>query len=273
MPDFGLRELQSWMLDAVTHPEGVLAAELGSGNRPAIEEVIHETPELSPSESLSIYANMYFWRLIDILGEEYDVLRAVLGSDAFHELAKAYLVQCPSRNYSLSKLGPALPGYIAEHFEHPNQAMLADLARLEWAIEVVFDERQAPPLSLPELLAIPGEAWPDAYFDPVPALRLLALEHPVNDLYQAIRDKVEWTNPPKQEAWTVIFRRDYVVWRSDIDRERFVLLDALFSGLTLGDAIEACAALPGVDAEDLTASLGPWFKDWTSDGFFQRIRV
>ena len=42
-------------------------------------------------------------------------------------------------------------------------------------------------------------------------------------------------------------------------------------GKPLGEALEDCAELKGVDPQKLAESIGPWFKDWAADGIFCAI--
>ena len=53
--------------------------------------VIASGGRLDPVQRLDIYANMYFWRLLDILRGDFSAVVAAVGEDAFHNLVTDYL--------------------------------------------------------------------------------------------------------------------------------------------------------------------------------------
>ena len=52
--------------------------------------------------------------------------------------------------------------------------------------------------------------------------------------------------PAKRATWTVVYRKEYTVWRAALSREQYELLHALFEGRVLGEALETVAASPGI---------------------------
>ena len=77
----------------------------------ALAGVVSGDERLDPVQRLDIYANMYFWRLLDILRGDYSALVAVLGDDAFHNLVTDYLLACPSTHPSVRNVGARLADY------------------------------------------------------------------------------------------------------------------------------------------------------------------
>jgi len=274
-----LDRVQRWFFEAISHPEGIepglVAAEgLMPGGANSLEELIEPSTELTATERMDVYASMYFWRLVDILVEDFSGVMHAMGDCCFRGLATDYLVAHPSTHYSLTMLGAAFPEYLrSERGELANHVFLSELAELERAIEVVFDAPRAEAVPLDALLSIPAESWPQVRFTLIPAFQLLAFEYPTNEYFQAVREDSDPEIPGLRGAWTSVFRRDYVVWRADLDRERYLLLAALQEGKTLGEAIELVASQEDVDLEALVGSLGEWFKDWTSDGYFSSVEI
>jgi hypothetical protein len=72
-----------------------------------------------------------------------------------------------------------------------------------------------------------------------------------------------------------VYRRGFVVWRMDLTPAMAGLLDALFGGATLGEALGAIA----VHAEDADAlaeaerNVMLWFREWVAGGFFARVEL
>ena len=67
------------------------------------------TAELDSSARIGIYADMFIWRQIDALRDDFPKLARVLGAGPFYAMAEDYLREHPSRHASLSELGRELP--------------------------------------------------------------------------------------------------------------------------------------------------------------------
>src|SRR4029077_19404566 len=98
-----------------------------------IEAAIVGDERASAIERLDVYANMYFFRILDALRGDYPKVLAVVGDDAFHNLATDYLQAHPSRHPSLRFVGAALPAFLRGHALAGPRPWLPGLAPLEWA--------------------------------------------------------------------------------------------------------------------------------------------
>jgi hypothetical protein len=180
--------------DLITAPEGVSPGleELVRRGRAAagdLEAMIAGDARLPAAERLDIYANMYFFRLLDCLKEDYPRLLEALGPDRFHNLATDYLLACPSEHPSLRYLGARLPGFLSEHASGREAECLVDLARLEWARADLFDAADAPLLTRDTLSRLSEEQAADLRLCLVPAFRLLRLDHDAPRLWRELRDR------------------------------------------------------------------------------------
>ena len=80
-----LKQFQSLLYRCVTSPEA-LTVDLSNDRRSscgAIELLILADKRLSALERIDIYANAYFYRLLDCLKEEFPATLAVVGPDDF----------------------------------------------------------------------------------------------------------------------------------------------------------------------------------------------
>jgi len=298
LSDTPLSAVQRWMQAVISHPEGV---ESGLGSPDArehlsvdpsqVEQVISPSQAQTSVERLAIYANAYYARLLECLGEEFPVLKQTLGDETFDAFAFAYLQTYPSRSYTLNKLGENFPRFLREtrgeayaDDESSTDAaavppedvlgwpdFLVDLATLEWTFTQVFDgpgvEGQ-PLLSAEQIRAIGPEAWPNVRLEMVPCFRLIALRFPVNAYYAAMRRGEKPDLPASAPSWVAVTRRDYVVRRHDLTEQQFTLLSALAAGETVGAAIERAALQPDTDVGQFAKDLSLWFLDWNINGFF-----
>src|SRR5579864_3495672 len=105
-----LAELQGLLYQLITTPEG--ARRIGNEcARGGAEALVRGDRRLSAIDRISIYANAYFYRLLDCLCEEYPATFAVVGSDNFATLARDYLQACPPTEPSIFYAGRYLHGF------------------------------------------------------------------------------------------------------------------------------------------------------------------
>ena len=287
--------VQRWFQAVVSHPSGVAegvdsnqAQELIRLKRDELEKVVRSTRNFGASERLSVYANAYYARLLECLGESFPVLKYALGEETFNEFAFGYLQAHPSRSYTLNRLGDDFARHLDE--TRPSSSgteplgpdwpdFLIDLARLEWTIGQVFD---GPGLEREDLLdsesfqVIAPEQWPQARLKLAVCLRLLQFSYPINDYYTEARRAKEGEEIPLPEPrrqFVAISRRQYVVRRYELSEAQYRLLESLQSGQPIGRAIESAAESMDADDEELAASLKNWFHDWAAEGFFQALET
>src|SRR5579862_2948299 len=114
-----LAETQRLLWQLITAPEGVAAAlavdrERGGGIlADALARTVCGSGALDATARLDIYANMYFFRILDVLRDDFPGLTAVLGDTAFHNLTTDYLLACPPTRFSIRHVGDRLSSFIA----------------------------------------------------------------------------------------------------------------------------------------------------------------
>ena len=189
-----LQGTESLFWDLITAPEGVrpgleTLVRDGKAAPSAIDALIAGDERLPAAERLDIYANMYFFRLLDCLREDFPRLASALGEDRFHNLATDYLMAHPSENPSLRYLGRRLPEFLAGHSLARESSCLADLALLEWTRADLFDAADARPLGRDDLGRLSQEQAGDLTLRAVPAFLLLRLDHDAPRLWRDLRDR------------------------------------------------------------------------------------
>src|SRR5437764_4817615 len=139
-----LDELQRWLLAAVTDPS--LPAST------AIDEMILPSRQQSATERLAVYRGAYLARLLEVFREQFPCTRFAVGDELFDQFAAGYLQAHPPRSYTLAKL----PDKLIDHLEESRPAdwgeLIVDLARLEQAIDRIFDApgpENLPPFAMP----------------------------------------------------------------------------------------------------------------------------
>ena len=287
-----LKALQRTMARAVMQP--LTSAERmqrtapdGKTMRRYAERFIKPNDRLTSFERLEIYNRQYWFRLLSSMIEDFPGLRAVLGDRRFDAMCKAYIVDCPSRSFTLRNLGAQLESWLRKHphWAGPKHALAVDIARLEWADIEAFDGA-AEPVLRPENLG--SDAGANLRLKLQPYVRLLDLKYPVDDLLLEVRKEDEDTDFASnafQERhkrkrvqavaklkpaaiFLAVHRVDDSVYFRRIEREEFAILSALRSGKTLSQAIEAAFKKSKVPVQGRAAALQEWFQNWSTLGWF-----
>jgi len=287
-----LKTLQRTMARAVMQP--LTATERmrntspdGKSMRAYASRFIKPNDRLTSFERLEIYNRQYWFRVLSSMIEDFPGLRAVLGDRRFDGMSKAYLMDCPSRSFTLRNLGSRLEAWLRKHpkWAGAKQALALDIARLEWADIEAFDGKEEPPLR-PEDLA--AEAGANLRLRLQPYVRLLDLKYPVDDLLLEVRTEDEDTDFASnafQEKhkrkrvravaklkpaaiFLAVHRVDDSVYFRRIEREEFVMLSALRGDKGLGKAIEAAFQKSKVPVQERAALVKRWFQNWAALGWF-----
>lgn len=269
-----IRRLLGWMQTVITHKGGVeagLADERAQADfeldRDSLEQLILPARGLSSLQRVEIYADMYLGRLVDVMAEDFSALRHVIGERGFHELVREYVDAHPSTFFSLNRLGHALPEFVRAH-PRPRREFLGELAELELALTQVFDGPSTPALTLAEIETVAPAAWAGLRLPLVPNHRLLEFRFPTNAYLQDLREGRKPKLPKPKPSWTLVYRKDFTVWRATLTREQHALLRELVGGARLGEALETLAADERLDAAALAQGLPRWFREWAAEGLF-----
>src|SRR6266403_408381 len=261
----------------------------GKSMRAYASRFIKPNDRLTSFERLEIYNRQYWFRVLSSMVEDFPGLRAVLGDRRFEAMSKAYLVDCPSRSFTLRNLGARLEGWLRKHpkWAGPKQALAIDIARLEWADIEAFDGKAEPALRTEDLTAAAGAKLK---LKLQPYVRLLDLKYPVDDLLLDVRKEDEDTDfasnafqerhkrkrvqaVAKLKPATIflaVHRVDDSVYFRRIAREEFVILSALGAGKSLGRAIDAAFRKSQVAEGERAGMVQQWFLNWSALGWFCR---
>jgi hypothetical protein len=266
----GLDEMQSWMsivvrhkTDAHTAVRGKAARELfplGSVNR---GDVVLANERMTPTARLQVYNGGYFTRLKEVLESDYKVLLHAMGAHAFFHLAQDYVERHPSRHSNLNHFGKQLPEFIATRKGLPDRAFLRDLARLERAMSDAFDAPEFDSVDMSTLTHLTPEQWNDVVFEVNPSVQILRFSYPVNAYLQAVVNEKEPGIPGRGTTQLAVYRKDDKVWRLNLPRPMFLILQALAVGDPFGQALTR----GGNHGVNVTK----WFQDWSADGLFSGI--
>jgi hypothetical protein len=227
---------------------------------PALLEEI-EPGGSGPAARVQIYRNTTFLTLIEALKATYPVVCRLVDERFFAYAAHEYVRESLPTKPRLVEYGERFADFLAEFPACRELPYLADVARLEWAVNAALHAEPAPALDRSALVEIsPGEA-PHLVLAPHPSWRLFASPWPVDRIWQANRKDGEFDDAidlDKGGVWLEVFRRhDRVVVRS-LDHAGYTFREAIHRGARLETAADAAL---GIDVLfDLTAALGTIFE-------------
>jgi hypothetical protein len=251
-----LADLQHWLLEGITQPEGV--------DQVAINDTILPSHQQTSSERLAVYQHAYLGRLLNVLRELLPCTRFAVGDDLFDQFAAGYLRRYPPHSYTLGRLADRWVDYLDET-RPPDAdwgAFVVELSRLEQAIDRIFDG--PGPEGLP-LFSLPPKADANLRLTFVPSFELHAFQFPVSTYFTAWKAGEEPAWPGRQDQFIALLRRDYVVRRFELTHGQFELLTAISRGRSLAESLAAIASPAPADVQS-------WFTLWSASGFFTATR-
>ncbi len=239
---------------------------------------------LTAFERLEIYNRQYWFRVLGALGEDFPVLRSVVGARAFERLSIEYLKAHPSRSFTLRNLGSKLPDWLTAHpeFAGRRHQLALDVARIEWAFLEAFDNAERVPLTLDQVATIDA----GSRLALQPHLRLVALNYPADDLALSLHDRekkqigeagvmpeeapeapARLPNLRRRATWLAIHRVDNAVYYRRLVREEFLTLASISKGLSLADSLMEGFADSRLPEVRRAKRVREWFSNWAELGW------
>jgi hypothetical protein len=167
-----LHELQQAMRRSVVHRDDGAAAAL--------------LAESSSSDRLGIYRNTFYFGLTRALRMCFPAIHRLVGDDFFDHAAGHFIAAHPPRAAYLNQYGAEFPDFLRSFAPASSIVYLADVARLEWAINCALHAPDVAPLALPMLETIEPQDQGRIGFIPHPSVCALHTEFPADIIWRAV---------------------------------------------------------------------------------------
>jgi hypothetical protein len=265
-PPLTLAQTQRWLLAVITHPESAEAGvrcQAGLLAPSQLTTLVDGDAARPALERLAIYQEAYFSRLEECLSDDYQALRAALGSDAFAVLCRDFVHAHPPTGPSLNHYGKTLAEYLSSR-PTAYEAWHAELARLEWSIVEVIHAATEEPVSVAALARIAPSQLPVVQLRAASAVRLLSFRFDVNAYLQAVLDERSPEPPAAAATHVLLIRHDTRMRRLELPAAQARVLRRLLAGEALGSAL---ADVGDTEPEVVQA----WFRDWMTLGIFADV--
>jgi len=231
-----LRELQAEIREALLGDGGAAAAVLADG--------------LAADARLAIYRHHILATLTDALKAAYPVVCRVVDERFFGYAADRYIRQHPPAGPCLFEYGETFADFLATFPPCRDLAYLADVARLEWAMNVAAHADDVMPLHSRALHGLDPADTPRLTFTFTPSLALLESPWPIDRIWRANQpDAADVSIDLRAGGARLEIRRvgDDVVFRS-LEAVPWAFRRALARGQTLEEAAATALALePSLD--------------------------
>jgi hypothetical protein len=198
-----------------------------------------------PDERIAVYRHTIFANYRSALGATYRVVRELTGASFFNTAVNGFVLAHPSTGGDLNVYGDTFPSFLASYPHAAQLPYLADVARLEWAMDEAHraaDAKSNPQRMLATLAAIPGAEVALQRFALDPSCRLLRSTFPVLRIWQAHQDgtvhdgRVEFGSG---EDYLLVRREGGRVVVERMEPGDFAWLAALAAGADLAQALDA----------------------------------
>ena len=242
------------------------------GDPAAIVAQVVGTERVPIATRLGIYGDGYSSRLIEALAANFPVLSELLGEADFARLGTAYIKSHDSAYFSIRYYGDALPDFLARDAEYAGAAVLAELARWEWAMTEVFDAADADPIGAAALARVAPESWAELCFDWHPSVRSLALLWNAPQIWKAVSDEAEPPEvslSPEPVQW-LLWRQDLRTYFRSLPPAEATVVAAARAGRPFGELCDLLSAAVG-EAQAPAQAAG-FLRDWVRSGLLIATR-
>lgn len=140
---------------------------------------------------LRIYRNNTTVLLIDALADTFPVVHRLVGEDFFAQAARLYVRAFPPERPCLSEYGDIFPDFLSTYEPAAGFAYLADVARLEWAINESYYAADAPVLAPAAMRAALPDGIDRLGLKTHPSLRIIVSPFPVDRIWAVNQDGVD----------------------------------------------------------------------------------
>jgi uncharacterized protein (UPF0276 family) len=273
-PTPSLQTAQALFWSAVTWPDGVRGylERAGPERREAFDAMFASSAAFDRVERVDVYADGYFYRLLEALREMFPRLACLLDGAAFHNLVTDYLLARPSREPNLRNLGDRLPAYLERHplaggKRGIQNSPCVDLARLEQALDRALDCPEGERISEAALLALAPELWPELR---VCLARPCSIIESSWDLPRLValcdrgeREAALALEPLSEPQHLLVGRRGHRVYFRTLAAGEALALGAFQSGANFG---RVCAELSASQSSFQPSQMVQYLRAWLAEG-------
>ena len=243
------------------------------GDKATILDAIPDSPRETKTKLFDVYRNAYGLRLVEILQHEFEKLHSYMGDDAFDKMARAYIAAHPSRWRNARWIGSELAAFLNSDASYKKRPVLADLARLEQALNDAFDAADASVLQIEQLAVVAPDDWGKLVFQAHSSVCRLDFNSNAGTIWTALGSEKD---PPKATRPKSVQR--LIVWRQQstakfrrVSAEEAMMWDEAHKGVKFSVLCEMLATYDDPDQAPMRAA--SYLKGWIDGGLLTAAGV
>lgn len=222
-------------------------------------------PRGTAQKRFAIYTDGYRIRLQKAVEADYPCLKYYLGEKPTQTLINDFVEQTPSSHFNLDRYPFAFDSFVCSRLDDP---AACEIAWLESTIAAVFMQEESIPLDPSAFENLSPEQFGEMTLRPRKASRLLQFYHLTNSYLAEFRAGDAPVKPEPLPQYVYMYRHNNEVQRLELPQAAFLILQCLFDGLTVEQALERINKTQEKLMPSVAANLQNWFKDWMARGVF-----
>lgn len=232
---------------------------------------IVDTQKVPVDIRLAIYGHAYRARLLEALATNFPMLHIYLGDEQFAEVGNAYINQHPSHFRSIRWFGDQLENFLRTDANYADFVYVAELAKIEWLMTLVFDAADGNTAKLEDLSQIPPESWVDMHLLAHPSIHLTQLSYNSIAIWQMLSQEEAPPEPEEYAAATnwAFWRNDLINHYCSLPEDEAAALQAILNGNSFGEVCEVLCQF--MDEHEVAMRAASLLKGWIAAGLIAEI--
>ncbi len=199
----------------------------------------------APAGRIAIYRNTVQGSLVETLRAAFPVVERIVGATFFASRARDFAAAAPPRRPHLSTYGDGFADFLATLTTTSSLPYLADVARLEWALNESYFAADAPALDPATLQTLSDDHLAGLRLAMHPATRMISSSFPIVRIWQV--NQLDVTDVPAIDMsiaeTALVTRRDGHIAVRALASGDGAVVAALGADQVLDDAIAAAFAV------------------------------
>jgi len=189
---------------------------------------------IAASERLNIYRNTFLASLTSALRISFPAVHRLVGAEFFDGAAQCFIEAEPPQSANLYLYGAGFAHFLARFPPAASLAYLADVARLEWAVNCALHAPDVPPLASECFAAIAQADPTHLVLVPHPSLTLLRAEYPSDAIWRAVLAEddgaLSTIDLMEGPCWLLVERNAEGVTASRLKESEWRFISSLYAG-------------------------------------------
>jgi hypothetical protein len=226
-----------------------------------LDEIVDDGLQL---QRFNVYRNNFIVLNADALADMYPVIKRLLGQEAFHTLATAYVREFPPMERTLLLYGEGFADFLAAIPQLSGLPYLADVARLEYAWTAAYHAEDVAPLTQQQLAILSPQKLENLKLHPHPSMHCIDSVYPIYRIWtlNQLTQTEEIVSLDEGGSQVVVIRPGVEVEVREVSPGALMFLSRLACADTMAQAYsQAVEVEPAFD-------LNSFFNRYLFDGTF-----